>query len=139
MMRFFFMIFSGCLFSFYSWAQDDPTIVYGAANTANGKEKVFVVEQPKNAPNPLGDPIVGPDKPVEIFGDINSNFEMPTQQNNNVSNNQLNSNTLGNDFENTLLEANGRVYDVQSYPKDDFKVMENPSDPQTIYSPNVNN
>ena len=45
---------------------------------------------------------------------------------------------LGNDFENTLLEANDRVYDVQSYPEADFKAMGNSANPQTIYSPNVN-
>ena len=36
------------------------------------------------------------------------------------------------------MEANGRIYDIQSYPEQDINVMNNPSDPQTIYSPNVN-
>ena len=147
MIRFFLMLLSGCVFSFYSLAQDDPTIVYGAANTADGKKKEFVVEQPKNGPNPLGNPIVGPDNPVEVYGDLNSNFEFQSENqsqpqsqfNNDADNNSVNQNDLGNDFENTLLEANGRVYDVQSYPKADFNAMENPADPQTIYSPNVNN
>lgn len=35
------------------------TIVYGAARTPSGKENVFEIEQPENAPNPLGNPIVG--------------------------------------------------------------------------------
>ena len=45
MIRFFLIMFCGCVFSFCSWAQDDPTIVYGAANMGEGKENVFVVEQ----------------------------------------------------------------------------------------------
>jgi hypothetical protein len=131
-------MFCGCVFSFCSWAQDDPTIVYGAANMGEGKENVFVVEQPQNVPNPLGNPIVGPDKPAEVLGDVDNNFNQQNKFENNDNLGQINQNNLGNDFENTLLEANGRVYDVQSYPKADIKVMENPSDPQTIYSPNVN-
>ena len=46
---------------------------------------------------------------------------------------------LGKQFRNTLLEANGRVYDIQSYPEQDFMLMNNSAEPQTIYSPNVNN
>ena len=37
------------------------TVVYGAAKTPSGKENVFEIEQPENAPNPLGNPIVGED------------------------------------------------------------------------------
>ena len=57
---------------------------------------------------------------------------------------QINPNTaqgqkeLGKDFQNTLLEADGMVYDVQAYPEEDLKAIGNPSDPATLYSPNVN-
>ena len=50
----------------------------------------------------------------------------------------LNSQQLGKDFQNTLMEANGMVYDVQAYPVEDFDAIGDPSNPQTIYSPNVN-
>lgn len=41
-------------------AQDDvPTIFYGEAANSAGGENIAVVEQPKNAPNPLGNPLVG--------------------------------------------------------------------------------
>ncbi len=42
------------------WAQESvPTIFYGEAATEQGGENIAVVEQPENAPNPLGNPIVG--------------------------------------------------------------------------------
>ena len=138
-MKFVLVLLSCCVFSFNLWAQDNPTVFYGAAKTPDGKEKVFVVEQPKNAPNPLGNPIVGPDKPVEVFGNLDGLRDNQSQSNtSDTQEASENQNNLGEAFENTLLEANGRVYDVQSYPKADFKAMENPADPQTIYSPNVN-
>ena len=138
MIKFVLVFFSCCVFSVYSLAKDNSTVVYGAAKTSDGKEKVFVVEQPKNASNPLGNPIVGPDNPVEVFGNLDGLRDNQNQSDSFVDKNSDYQNNLGEDFENTLLEGNGRVYDIQSYPKADFKTMENPTDPQTIYSPNVN-
>ena len=139
MKKFFFIILEGCLFCSYSVAVDSPTGVYGSAETSSGNQKVFIVEQPENSPNPLGNPIVGPSKSVEVFGDSYNQNANQLQTVKNPEQNLENQNDLGDDFENTLLEANDRVYDIQSYPKADFKAMENPADPQTIYSPNVNN
>ena len=136
--RLFVVLFVAVLLSFDVVADDSPTIVYGAAETDSGGQNVFVVEQPKNAPNPLGNPIPTPNKPVEVFGDVYPQDTNQTEKTKQSQDNQSQQN-LGNDFENTLLEANGRVYDVQSYPKADFKAMENPANPKTIYSPNVNN
>ena len=138
MKEFVFFMLVICSFTSYSFASDTPTFFYGSAATSDGKQKEFVVEQPEDAPNPLGDPIVGPNKPVEVFGDLDGLRDNQPQLNS-VEKNTYNQNSLGNDFENTLLEANDRVYDVQSYPEDDFNVIGNPSNPQTIYSPNVNN
>ena len=138
MYKFFLILLSGVFYLSYSMAQDTPTVIYGAAKTSDGGENIFEVTQPENAPNPLGNPIPIPDKPVEVFGDVYPQNTNQTENKNQYQDNQSQQN-LGDDFENTLLEANGRVYDVQSYPKDDFKAMENPSDPKTIYSPNVNN
>ena len=146
MNKFIFFMSISCFLSSYTFAGDnDPTIFYGSAATPDGKHKEFLVEQPKDAPNPLGDPIMGPDRPVEDFGDLDglrdnqSQLNNQSQSNNGSNENYYNQNSLGNDFENTLLEANDRVYDVQSYPVDDFNVIGNPANPQTIYSPNVNN
>jgi hypothetical protein len=127
-----------------------PTVVFGAAATPDGGQDVFVVEQPKDAPNPLGNPIVGPEVAPKVFDTVTAESPKPDLQatvsptasasslpfSNNPA---VQSQVLGHDFQNTLLEANGRVYDVQSYPIQDFKLMDNSANPQTIYSPNVNN
>lgn len=128
----------GIFISFSSMAGDDPTIIYGSAATSDGEQNAFVVEQPENAPNPLGNPIVGENRPVEVFGNLDEGRDDQNNFNRDNRENLNNQNNPGNDFENTLLEANDRVYDIQSYPKSDFKVMDNPVEPQTIYSPNVN-
>jgi hypothetical protein len=127
-----------------------PTVVLGAAATPYGGQNVFVVEQPKDAPNPLGNPIVVPEAAPKVFdtatdksiGTAPQATMSPTASASPLpfSNNPaVQSQALGRDFQNTLLEANGRVYDVQSYPIQDFKLMDNSANPQTIYSPNVNN
>ncbi len=138
-------------------ATDAPTVVYGAARKSDGNEEEVLVEQPADAGNPLGDPII-PVAPTSITAVpvINS---MPAE----VKNPQPGSvkgsagseqpdthpqvigrpvvsegQQLGDQFQNTLMEANGMVYDVQAYPEEDLKVIGNPSNPETIYSPNVN-
>ena len=132
---------------------ETPTIVYGSAQTASGGEDTFVVEQPDNAPNPLGDPLPEPQTSPE---DYTLQQNQPSQQN--ASKNSAvtepsalgngpqgvpvvepdASQELGNQFQNTLMEANGMVYDVQAFPGADMPVINNPSNPETIYSPNVN-
>ena len=140
------LLFSLFLFSFAVKAETDETLVYGAAARPDGGENVFVVAQPDNLENPLGNPIEGPLSPPEVFHSIpevevsqsqkNSSFQ-PSQSMENTAP-ALEAKSLGQDFQNTLLEADGRVYDVQSYPIQDMDVMENPTQPETIYSPNVN-
>lgn len=126
----------------------EDTVVYGAAKTPDGGENVFIVEQPDGSINPLGNPLPNDNNPPKDFNvDTENNngkikqwqetpdVPLPLQNKNNIEK----SVDLGKDFQNTLTEANGRVYDIQSYPEQDFKVMGNPSEPLTIYSPNVNN
>jgi len=109
---------------------------------------VFVVEQPDGNINPLGNPLPNSSNPPKDFDvdtenntiDKNKQWQdtpsvpLPLQNENDIEK----SVNLGKDFQNTLTEANGRVYDIQSYPEQDFKVMGNPSEPLSIYSPNVN-
>ena len=132
-----------------------PTVVFGAAATPDGGQNTFVVEQPKDAPNPLGDPIAVDNTPPQVF-DIQEGTEKTTtsadpaganqpSETGQVANPALNqgdlpaeAQELGKDFQNTLMEADGRIYDIQSYPEQDIGVMGNSADPQTIYSPNVN-
>ena len=122
------------------------TFVYGAAARSDGGENVFVVAQPDNLENPLGNPIEGPQTPPQVFHS-SSQVKVPqSEKNSSFQFDQpllqtaptLEAKDLGQDFQNTLLEANGRVYDVQSYPIQDMNVMGNPTQPETIYSPNVN-
>ena len=127
--------------------EDTPTVVFGAAATPDGAQNTFWVEQPTDAPNPLGNPIATPDTPPRVFDTANTPDTLPHQTVFDSTAQQIQQNqgslpaqsqALGKDFQNTLLEANGRVYDVQSYPEQDFGLMNNAADPQTIYSPNVN-
>ena len=142
MRKLFFILGIGCFIYSVASAEDKPTIVFGAAANKSGGQNVFEVEQPDGALNPLGNPLPTLNNPVEVFGNaVNATQNKPNlnqQQSTTRQNESLNQN-LGNEFENTLLEANDRVYDIQSYPKADFKAMDNPSSPLTIYSPNVNN
>ena len=132
------------LLSDATYAADAETLVYGAARRPDGRENIFVVEQPDNLQNPLGDPIIEPQRPTQVFGQLpqkHQNSEGISDQPDNVNNQNspaLESKALGKDFQNTLLEANGRVYDVQSFPEQDMNIMSNPAEPETIYSPNVN-
>ena len=138
------IILAGILASKASLADETGgTVVYGAAATSDGGQNVFVVNQPNNLENPLGNPLYIPAGPPKVFGHVQpetainqeKSQTMPLQTNESPEQESI---SLGKDFQNTILEANDRVYDIQSYPKADFQVMENPTDPQTIYSPNVN-
>ena len=147
-------------------AAEAPTIVYGSAQTASGGEDAFVVEQPDNAPNPLGDPLPEPQTPPEDYTlQQNQPSQQKASENSAVTEPSVLGNgpqgvpvvgpdsngpqgvpvvgpdsaqELGNQFQNTLMEANGMVYDVQAFPEADIPVINNPSNPETIYSPNVN-
>lgn len=125
-----------------------PTIVEAEANTPDGGRNISIVEQPANGGNPLGNPIVGPYIPPKAYNSadnagntdsisnrMNSNSFDGNLQNTNISDKAL---ELGHDFENTLIEANDRVYSIQSYPVEDINVIGSKTMPQTIYSPNVN-
>lgn len=152
-----------CLVSYNSYGQgnismvdeaaDGPTVVYGSAQESGGGRDSFTIEQPDGAPNPLGDPIVVPEQSEQSEENQNPLLQDSPKQNgsganaSSGSNNQLqqvNPNTpqgqeqLGNDFQNTLMEANGMIYDVQAYPEEDLNAIGNPSNPATLYSPNVN-
>ena len=147
------LAFGGVLAKAQAQKSDNPTLVFGSAATPDGSQNMFLVEQPENAPNPLGNPIVvNPENSTDATNEMTNaptnvapknNPENSTSEVQGVGipnpNPATDAQALGKDFENTLMEANGRVYDIQSYPEADLKVMDNPSDPQTIYSPNVNN
>jgi len=127
----------------YSSTDQIPTIVEATAQTPNGSKNTFIIEQPADAPNPLGDPIATQSSPENQSSssqnlDSNSIPSSNVQKNEDTSNSNQPPQNPGNKFQNTLLEANGMVYDIQAFPKSDIPLIENPSNPQTIYSPNVN-
>ena len=124
-----------------------PTIVYGASETAPNEPDSYLLEQPSNAPNPLGNPIpefvpqnqetatniAGPEnapqtsasKP-QIDGEINQaepQNPAPFSQSPEEEQNQI---------ENTLYEGGNRIYDVQSYPLKDIKTITEPNIDPTI-------
>lgn len=143
----------------------EPTIVYGAARKAEGVMDEVVLEQPANAPNPLGNPIVLNSNPASVATNPAvvvpvANLPQPAvvsggpqgvpvvgPNNGPVVNGSgpqgvpvvpNSAAQLGNQFQNTVEEANGMIYDTQAYPIEDLGAMGNPSNPETIYSPNVN-
>lgn len=122
-----------------------PTVVYGKSRRPDGTTDEVIVEQPDNNVNPLGNPlpevIAEPGQPVQLPAGIKASASTAgklqkaekAQPDGNAS-----SENLGKQFQNTLMEADGMVYDVQAYPVKDLKAIGNPSNPETIYSPNVN-
>ncbi len=113
-----------------------PTVVVGEAATAQGNINAVVVEQPENAGNPLGNPL--PEQQTETPQAQATPAVVPDKGLENKDTSSVPTKNPSDDFQNTLLEANGRVYDVQSYPQADLPKIENSADPQTLYSPNVN-
>lgn len=121
-----------------------PTMVYAVSQKPDGEKDGILLEQPESASNPLGDPLTIPnnsavsdEQPSEeqIEQNSSSTSEQATLS---AGRKTLPSKDLGKDFQNTLLEANGMVYDVQAYPVEDLKAIGDSANPQTIYSPNVN-
>ncbi len=121
----------------------DPVVVYGASSTASGKRDEVLIEQGSGDENPLGNPIVdGSDstadaeKYVVIPGgqEVNAKSDAVKQtssQNPPISK-ENSPEKVNDEIQNTLYESGGRIYDVQSYPDDDIKKIEQPNIPQAI-------
>ncbi len=127
------------LFTFPALAQT-PTIVYGSAETASGKPDTYIVTQPANAPNPLGNPIVvAPqtqyetpslqtqpiaEKPQpDIINQSAPQNPAPFSESPKQENSQI---------QNTLYQGGNRIYDVQSFPLSDVKTVTEPNIQPTI-------
>ena len=119
----------------------DETIVYGEAENKNGTVNEVLLEQPKNAPNPLGDPIpdyVSPQplrrgQKAEVAPQIPNlstppkDIEEISPQNPQIS--EMSPQEMNNEIQNKLYEEGDRVYDIQSYPiKDINELGENGQD-----------
>ena len=139
------------LLSVYPASAQTPTVVYGAAETAVGNENQFMVIQPENAPNPLGNPIVTPPDTQTTIPAATSQ-EIPQQQSTvstqnkrqpaeNVINQTAEQNPEPfsetpqqeqNQIQNTLYQGGNRIYDVQSFPINDIKTITEPNIQPTI-------
>ena len=117
----------------------EPTIVYGASELPDHQKDSYMVVQPENAPNPLGNPIVLPpksnqpqtipvstqpkediskQKPTNILYQVSEQnpppfYETPKEQNNQI--------------DNSLYLNGNRIYDIQSYPVKDINEITKPS------------
>lgn len=120
-----------------------PTVLYGAAETASGDENQFMVVQPKDAPNPLGNPILTvPDTVSAAQTSQQAEPAAPETKSSHPSPSDIINQTAEqnpepfsetpqqeqNQIQNTLYQSGNRIYDVQSFPT---------SDVQTITEPNI--
>ncbi len=134
------------LYIFPAQAQT-PTVVYGAAETAGGKENQFMVVQPEDAPNPLGNPIITvPDtvpaaqtsqQPLSAVPETKPSQTAPSD----IINQTAEQNPAPfsetpqeeqNQIQNTLYQSGDRIYDVQSFPLNDIKTITEPNIQPTI-------
>lgn len=136
-----------------------PTMVYGSAATPSGQTDSYLVEQPADAPNPLGNPIVPntnqqPDYPnntMPISTDNPANSSAPAVSNPNETSDNLSpisvvnqtaeqdpapfsesSEQQQNQIQNTLYQGGNRIYDVQSFPIKDVNEITEPNVQPTI-------
>ena len=128
-------------------AATNDTVVYGSAATQQGSQDTFVVEQPADAANPLGSPIVDdstaqpaatspqPTNPAVQPSTNNVAAPLPagvvnqiSEQNPSISS-EPNPASMDNKIQDTLYESGTRIYDIQSYPVNDVNQMESPSQP----------
>lgn len=116
-------------------APDNETVIYGEANTSDKQATEILVEQPDNANNPLGTPIIDEkNSSNSAFQKQNpkvlpqlSNISSPQNDNvveqstkQNPSDSQMSTQQMNNEIQNKLYEEGNRIYDLQSYPIDDF-------------------
>lgn len=126
---------------------NNPTVIFGEAENANGTMNEITVRQAKDASNPFGNPIVNTlpygkqpaagnvvqpgssaamqqPKPVGAISEI-------TPQDPEIS--EDSPEQMQNEIENTLYEGDDRIYDVQSYPDDDINQIEGQDSAVTNY------
>jgi len=130
----------------------DPTIVFGKAATPDGNFNTLILEQPKSAENPLGNPIVAPDLTNENQTDNSPEEELPQNSApaetaapitnpNTVSeylpvnpqpSSEYNLKKEQSMIQDKLYEYDNRIYDIQSIPVKDIQKIEGPNIEPTI-------
>jgi len=131
------------LFPLIASAQD--TLVFGSAQTPDGQQDAILIEQPQNAPNPLGNPIINnteePSAPKVSVPKINDWEKHSSHQNNTINENlpvnphisqQNTPQAEAKKIQDTIYEDDGRIYDIQSVPVQDINRVEEPNIQPTI-------
>ena len=110
------------------------TVIFGAATNADGTQNEVLLEQPENAPNPLGNPIIPPPNlPANnglpqvggarraVLPQIEPATVQNSMQNPDIS--DMTPQQMNNEIQNKLYQEGNRVYDVQSYPAQDLQTI----------------
>lgn len=127
---------------------EQPTVIYGEAENANGTFNEMTVEQAADAQNPFGNPIVNelpygkpapevkkgkPLPPAPELGKSSVNVVSQTSGQNPEISPQNSPEQMQNEIQNTLYESDDRIYDLQSYPDNDINQIENRGNAVTNY------
>ena len=127
---------------------EQPTVIYGEAENANGTFNEMTVEQAADAQNPFGNPIVNElpygkpalevEKgkslpPAPELGKSPVNVVSQTSWQNPEISPQNSPEQMQNEIQNTLYESDDRIYDLQSYPDNDINQIENRGNAVTNY------
>ena len=130
---------------------EQPTVIYGEAENANGTFNEMTVEQAADAQNPFGNPIVNelpygkpapevekgkPLPPAPELGKSPVNVVSQTSGQNPEISPQNSPEQMQNEIQNTLYESDDRIYDLQSYPDNDINQIENRGNAVTNYPEN---
>jgi len=120
-----------------------PTVIIGEAVSSSGKKHEVIVEQPDNAPNPLGNPIVDEENNNENSS-ISVTPQIDTPKAVNVINQSSQSEELQPDevalpqpstkIENELYQSGKDIVDVQAYPINDIREVTTPNIEPTVVS-----
>lgn len=122
-----------------------PTVIYAIGKKSPTETDEFVVEQPADSPNPLGNPIVAPEN---TFPEPNQGTPRSLLPENLPSDNPApidEKSALGtlqpgqvplpqpsNQIENEMYRSGNDIVDVQEYPIEDINQMIRPIDPATL-------
>ena len=122
-----------------------PTELFAEGKSSPTETTEFFVEQPADAPNPLGNPIVAPDNapqpmmptPMPVLpSEKPQNQQMPAiNQTSGLGTLQPGQVPLpqgNNQIENEMYESGNDIVDVQEYPIDDVNQMSRQIDPATL-------
>lgn len=127
---------------------EQPTVIYGEAENANGTFNEMTVEQAADVQNPFGNPIVNElpygkpalevEKgkslpPAPELGKSPVNVVSQTSGQNPEISPQNSPEQMQKEIQNTLYESDDRIYDLQSYPDNDINQIENRGNAVTNY------